>query len=102
MTDHVPADASADPQRPPISAWLELDGRPSHHVKRFQMIAAISAERTVSSVTAFVSTRPEPIVFATAVPDIAPIRLNTAASVIACLGVRTFVETEVAIALAAS
>jgi hypothetical protein len=38
-----PDEASAAPQRPPMSAWLELDGRPNHQVMRFQMIAAHQA-----------------------------------------------------------
>ena len=45
---------------------------------------------------------PFPIVEATAVPVRAPVRLKKAASAIACRGVRTFVETTVAIAFAAS
>ena len=49
-----------------------------------------------------VSTRPDAIVLATAVPHSAPIRLVTAASKTACLGVRTLVETTVAIELAVS
>ncbi len=36
------------PQSPPISAWLELEGRPSHHVTSPQMIAASSASSTVN------------------------------------------------------
>src|SRR6187551_2478713 len=37
-TDQLPfAVASAAPHKPPISAWLELEGRPSHQVIRFQM-----------------------------------------------------------------
>src|SRR3989338_8257657 len=43
-----------------------------------------------------------PIVAATAVPDIAPKALREAATTTACSGVRTLVETTVAIALGAS
>src|SRR6266487_2250619 len=33
MTDQLPrAAASAAPQSPPISEWLELEGKPNHHV----------------------------------------------------------------------
>src|ERR1035441_8697133 len=52
ITDHsLPAVANVAPQRPPISAWLELEGRPSHHVNRFQAIAASSAASSVVAVT---------------------------------------------------
>ena len=71
--------ASAAPQSPPISAWLELDGRPSHHVNKFQMMADNSAQSTVAIVTALGSTRPVLIVFATAVPKSAPTRFQNAA-----------------------
>src|SRR4051812_24903877 len=75
---------------------------PNHQVIRFQMIAPISAARTVPIVTTFTSTCPEPIVLATAVPINAPIKLHAAASAMAWRGVRTLVDTTVAIALAAS
>ena len=90
------------PQSPPIKAWLELEGSPSHHVKRFQMIAPVKAEKTVSIVTALASTSPPLIVFATAVPASAPIRLKNAAIKIAWRALKTLVETTVAIALAVS
>ena len=73
-TDHLitdqslAAEAKVAPQSPPISAWLELEGRPSHHVNRFQAIAARSAASSVVAETKWVSTRPWPIVLATAVP----------------------------------
>ena len=53
-------------------------------------------------VTTFRSTMPLPMVEATAVPMSAPVRLKKAAIAIACRGVRTLVETTVAIAFAAS
>src|SRR5579884_2684073 len=66
--DHCPpAEASVAPHRPPISACDELDGRPNHHVIRFQTIAPSNAAMIVSDVTNFVSTNPPEIVFATAV-----------------------------------
>ena len=68
----------------------------------FQAKAAISAQSIVVVVTTFVSTKPLPMVDATAPPTSAPVRLNTAAIAIAWRGVRTFVETTVAIAFAAS
>ena len=94
--------ASAAPHNPPMSAWLELDGKPSHHVTRFQMIAPSNAASTVFMSTNFVSTMPLPMVEATAVPMSAPVRLKKAAIAIAWRGVSTLVETTVAIALAAS
>jgi hypothetical protein len=84
------------------AVWLELDGSPTHHVVIFQANAAISAQSIVVVVTTFVSTKPLPMVDATAPPKSAPVKLNTAAIAIACRGVRTFVETTVAIAFAAS
>ncbi len=41
------AEAIAAPQRPPIRAWLELDGSPRRQVVRFQITAATSALRSV-------------------------------------------------------
>ena len=90
------------PHSPPISAWLELDGRPSHHVSRFQAIAASNAVSTVLAETKRVSTRPWPIVLATAVPLSAPSKLKTVDSTMAWRGVRTLVEIVVAMALAVS
>src|SRR2546430_16360948 len=37
-TFQVPAEATAAPQSPPIKAWLELDGNPSHQASKFQTI----------------------------------------------------------------
>src|SRR5688572_29036969 len=60
--------ATAAPQSPPMRAWLELEGRPSHHVIRFQTIAPRSAQKIVGMVITLGSTMPFPIVEATAVP----------------------------------
>jgi len=68
----------------------------------FHVNAAITAQSTVDIVTTLVSTSPLPIVEATAPPRSAPVRLKNAAIAIALRGVRTRVETTVAIALAAS
>ena len=77
----LPEAASAAPTKAPISAWLELDGRPSHQVIRFHAIAASSAQisncELTSSTPALI--RPEAIVAATAVPRNAPTRLVPAA-----------------------
>src|SRR6476659_457503 len=102
-TDQFPcAVARAAPHNPPMSAWLELDGRPTHQVAMFQAKAAISAQSTVAMVTTSVSTNPLPMVEATAPPKSAPVKLKIAAITIACRGVNTLVETTVAMALAAS
>src|SRR6266568_7575348 len=103
MTDQLPcAAASAAPQSPPMREWLELDGKPNHHVAMFHANAAMTAQSTVDIVTTLVSTSPFPIVEATAPPRNAPVKLKNAAIAIAWRGVRTRVETTVAIAFAAS
>ena len=88
--------------RPPISACEELEGRPSHHVIRFHVIAPSRAASTVFSVARPVSMIPCPTVVATAVVTKAPARLATAAMRTAIRGVSARVETEVATALAVS
>ena len=85
-----------------MSACEELDGKPSHHVIRFHVIAPKSAARTVLSVARPVSMIPFPTVAATAVVTNAPARLATDATRTAIRGVSARVETEVATALAVS
>ena len=46
----LPEWAIPAPAKPPISVCEEEDGMPCHHVKRFQMIAAIRPEKITSSV----------------------------------------------------
>src|SRR5207249_10927697 len=96
------SNASTAPQSPPMSARLELEGKPNHHVMMFHTNAAMTTQSIVDIVTTLVSTSPLPIVEATAPPRSAPVRLKNAAIAIALRGVRTRVETTVAIALAAS
>src|SRR5919206_1130798 len=93
---------SAAPTRPPIRACDELDGRPNHHVRRFQAIAPTSAASTVCCVARFASMSPLATFFATAVVTNAPARFATAAISTAILGVSARVPTEVAIAFAVS
>src|SRR6266550_3576424 len=90
------------PHSPPTNACDELDGNPTHHVTRSHTMAPSSAHTRISDVTIFASTSPEAMVFATAVPQSAPTRLVAAAITTAWRGVRTFVETTVAIELAVS
>ena len=59
------------PPRPPTSAWLLLDGRPSHHVSTFQVMAPARAPKMTSGSTTLVSTTPLPIVAATWSPKTA-------------------------------
>ena len=40
--------AMPTPMMEPISVWDEEAGRPSHHVPRFQMMAAISSAKTMA------------------------------------------------------
>src|SRR4051812_31715959 len=96
------AAASDAPQRPPIKAWLELDGSPNHQVTRFQMMAPNNAQIKTCDVTTLVSTNPAATVFATAVPVRAPIRFVVAARIIAKRGGNAFVETTAAMELAVS
>src|SRR5438309_10697163 len=68
----------------------------------FHTNEATTAASTVGMGTTFVSTRPLPIVEATAPPRRALVSLKNAAIAMAWRGVSTLVETTVAIALAAS
>ena len=94
--------AMAAPASPPMRAWLEDDGSPSHQVNRFHAMAPVRAATSVAMVTTPLSTSPLLMVPATAVPSMAPTRLKKAARAMAWRGVRTLVETTVAMALAAS
>ena len=100
----LPPAAKAAPHKPPIKAWLEEDGNPKAQVIRFQIIAPVSAQINISELilTMPVSTNPDEIVLATAVPEKAPTKLVIAASITACVGVKTFVATTVAIEFAVS
>lgn len=100
----VLADAMAAPTSPPISACDDDDGRPNHHVMRFQTIAPTSAASTTSSPLSpsGASMMPLPTVCATPVPRNAPMRFIDAAMSRAARGVSARVDTDVAMALAAS
>ena len=106
MTSHfttTPA-ARAAPASPPMSACEDDEGNPNHHVMRFQPVAPTRAAATSHSPSTpvGVSMIPEPIVAATLPPKKAPTRLAIAAMPRATRGVSARVETEVAMALAAS
>ena len=98
----TPAAMIVAPIRPPIRAWLLELGRPSRQVMRFQVIAPMSAAATIAWVVVVSSTRPAPIVLATAVPANAPMKLKAVAIATACAGRSARVATDVAIALAVS
>ena len=98
------AAARPAPQRPPISACEDEDGRPFHQVIRFQMMPPSRAHRITCGVTSttLVLSRPEAMVSATAVPVSAPMRFMKAASITAQPGESTLVATTVAMELAVS
>src|SRR3954452_13820992 len=98
----APSATNAAPINPPISACDELDGRPAHHVARFQAIAPTSPANTTEVVTAPESTIPEPMVAATFSEMNAPAEVRTADNPTANRGDIARVDTEVAIALAVS
>ena len=99
----VPAARDA-PIMAPNNAWDDEDGSPFHQVSRFHAVAPTRADPTMIRPTMPEggSMMPLPTVLATLVPMKAPKRLNTAAITSAIRGVNARVETEVAIALAAS
>jgi len=85
-----------------MSACDELDGSPSRHVARFQVMAPISAASNVCIVARCPSMMPVAIVFATATVMKAPRRLAMAAIVTATRGDTARVDTDVATAFAVS
>jgi hypothetical protein len=62
MIEVIPECAIAAPTNPPTRVWEELEGSPHHHVKRFQVIAAISAADITVIFNTSGSTTPLPIV----------------------------------------
>jgi hypothetical protein len=85
-----------------MSAWLSLVGRPSRQASVLQKTMANIAAPTVARLMTSDSTMPFPMVAATAVPKKAPKKLSTAAMMTATPGLRTRVETTVAMAFGAS
>ena len=97
---------TAAPANPPISVCDEDEGIPNHQVAKFHMIAATIPENMTGkviycSITAFetVLAIPKPLKYL-AMKN--AIKLKAAAHNTALNGVRTFVETMVAIEFAAS
>jgi hypothetical protein len=98
-----PAWATAAPANPPTRACEELVGMPAYQVIKSQAIAPTSPEKITYVVTEPGSTTPFPIVVATCSPKKRnAIKLKNAAQRTARPGLRTRVETTVAIELAAS
>src|SRR5918995_3453040 len=94
--------ATPAPAKPPMSACEEEVGSPSHQVRKFQAMAPTSPAKITASLTTSGSTV-LPTVLATAVWKTRnATKLNSAAQMTASRGVRTLVETTVAIELAAS
>ena len=95
--------ASAAPTRPPMRAWEDDDGSPKYHVMRFHVIAPSSpASTTISPALPAGGTIVSLTVWATSWPSSAPRKFMIAASTRAMRGVRARVETDVAMAFAAS
>ena len=92
----------AEPMIPPISAWLELDGKPRYQVTRFQVIAPTRPARRMFSVIASGSTIPLATVAATLKEMKAPAKFSTAAMATARRGESARVDTLVAIEFAVS
>jgi len=103
ITDPNPLLITADPTSPPTRVWDELEGRPIHHVIRFQIIAARTADIIKGRVTMSASITPFPIVVATFRGKIRKAtKLKIAARKTAEIGDNTFVDTTVAMELAES
>ncbi len=103
ITAAGPAFAIIAPTSPPTSAWLLLDGKPSHQVSRFHAIAPASAPNTTTASTRCALTTPLPIVLATCRPNtVKAMKLKNAAHSTATPGESTRVETTVATEFAES
>src|SRR4051812_29501616 len=98
----APALAIPAPANPPISVCEELEGIPFHQVSRFQMMEAISPEKTTGSVmnSGFTVLATVSATFNSKIQY--AMKLNMAAQSTAWNGVSTLVDTTVAIELAAS
>ena len=106
LTALAPTAAIAAPIRPPMIAWLELDGIDRHHVVRFQMIAPTSAASTICSppplCTTAGSTIPLAMVAATLIEMNAPRKFRHPDMITATIGLSAPVAIEVATAFAVS
>src|SRR6266496_5846183 len=98
------AAAIAAPISPPISACEDDEGSPKYQVTRFHVIAPTKPAKTITNpwLPCGGAMIPEPTVAATLVEISAPTTFITAAIASAARGVSALVDTEVAIAFAAS
>jgi hypothetical protein len=90
-----------------MSAWEDDEGRPKYQVSKFHTMAPTNADITTTSACCGVTMSLKParmsaMVLATLTPRKDPAKFITAASTKATRGVRAWVETEVAMAFAAS
>ena len=98
-----PTEMATAPIIPPMSAWEELDGMPTYQVRRFQMMAPVRPATMISSLIILAEmTISPPIVLATPVEIMAPIKFRMAVPMIARPGRIARVDTQVAMALAVS
>jgi len=103
ITELTPEHTMAEPTRPPTRVWDELEGKPSRHVIKFQIIAAITDDAITVRFTTSGLITPLPIVVATLRGNtVKAIKLKKAAKTTAEKGERTLVDTTVAIELAES
>src|SRR4051812_9527181 len=98
----APSATKAAPTTPPMRAWEELEGRPSHQVARFQVIAPMRPANTTVVVIASAWTIPLATVAATASEMKAPAKFRTADMATAKRGDMARVDTDVAMAFAVS
>src|SRR5690606_2301363 len=100
----APPPSRVAPTTPPNSEWEEEVGQPNHQVMKFHVIAPTTPAQTMSrpDIPPGSSTSPLATVEATLPPRWAPRKLPTAAIASAGRGRSARVETEVAMAFAAS
>src|ERR1051326_1668651 len=103
MIAEKPALATAAPPYPPTNAWEDDVGSPRHQVTTSQTMAPRRPARMTDGSTTLRSIIPDPRVLAIAVPNTnAATKFQNAAHTTAARGVRTRVETTVAMLLALS
>ena len=103
ITELNPELVIAAPIRPPTRVWEELEGKPHHHVSKFQIIAATVAAAITLRLIASGLTTPKLIVEATLRWNIKnAMNLKNAAINTAAIGERTLVDTTQAMEFAES
>ncbi len=102
LTTLQPALAMPAPTTPPISAWDDEVGSPSHQVVRFQAMAPTRPPNTTASLTTLGSMMVPTVLATWVLKTRKAMKLKNAAQTTASRGLSTLVETTVAIELAAS